>query len=394
MAAAGALLLLAAILLATGSTQAQTADIAAAGAAPRVAPAGVWADIAPFPTVTVSPTPGAQSLHIKRAAGACYFPNGDCYVLGGRHGTDGQDIALRWIYQYAPGNPGTWTQKTALLDGGSQGSIYGSNMAAAVLTDPTGVRIYAIGGSSVDSVPTNTVRIYDPVADSLTVDTANAWPANPPRVPGGWAVYSNTLYIFGGFSALANGGTGGVFTDTWKFNPMAPSGSKWTQLANGNLNLGRAYTAGAELDGYIYAIGGDIWTGSPRALAPVTNVERMDVRTPNQPWTAVANLPTARGDMGAWAYDTGAPYEIAGKVAVAGGHYDIPDAQGYIYTASSNSWGVFPNMTHATRNYAYGQLNGFLYAFGGYDYTNNLPDAANFNQRYDATAPPGTPRRP
>ena len=44
-------------------------------------------------------------------------------------------------------------------------------------------------------------------------------------------------------------------------------------------------------------------------------------------------------------------------------------------------------MQFATRNYAAAQLNGVLYAFGGYDYTNNLPDGANFNQRYDASTP-------
>src|SRR4051794_11077769 len=71
------------------------------------APNGVWADIAPFPAVVVSPTPGSQPLKIKRAAAAAYFPNGNIYLLGGRHGMDGDDTALRWIWQYAPG-ANTW----------------------------------------------------------------------------------------------------------------------------------------------------------------------------------------------------------------------------------------------------------------------------------------------
>jgi len=90
-----------------------------------------------------------------------------------------------------------------------------------VLTDANGVRIYAIGGSSVDSVPAATVRVYDPGTDSLTTLGSDLWPANPVRVPGGWAVVNNKLYIFGGFSSL---GTGGDFTDTWRFDPLAASG--------------------------------------------------------------------------------------------------------------------------------------------------------------------------
>src|SRR5205807_1796224 len=30
---------------------------------------------------------------------------------------------------------------------------------------------------------------------------------------------------------------------------------------------------------------------------------------------------------------------------------------------------------------------GLLYALGGYDYSNNIPSGASFNQRYDATGP-------
>ena len=35
-------------------------------------------------------------------------------------------------------------------------------MAAAVLTNANGVRIYAVGGVSIDSVPTPVTRVYDP----------------------------------------------------------------------------------------------------------------------------------------------------------------------------------------------------------------------------------------
>src|SRR5207253_1490523 len=135
--------------------------------------------------------------------------------------------------------------KTALLDTADVGGRQTANMAVAVLTDTGGVRIYAIGGNDINSNPASLVRVYNPVADSLSTLTTDPWPASPARVPGGYAVYNNKLYIFGGFSAL---GAGAVFTDTWRFDPMAVAGAKWTQLSSANLNLGRAYLAGAALD--------------------------------------------------------------------------------------------------------------------------------------------------
>ena len=282
-ASALALLMFAAtVLILSSSTQAAvpaTASSSQAHAAQgqaKTAPNGIWEDIAPYPTISVSPTPGTYPMRLKRAAAAAYPPNGKIYQFGGRHGVDGEDTQLQWIWEFTPGNPGTWVRKNALLDSSQPGSRYTVNMAVATLTDTNGVRIYAIGGSSINSEPTAVVRVYDPTADAITTLTSDPWPATPARSPGGYAVYNNKLYIFGGFTSVGNGG---VFTDTWQFDPMAAAGSKWTQL--NNLNLGRGYTAGAELDGYIYAIGGDTWNTSTHTLVPVNNVERMDVRQPN-----------------------------------------------------------------------------------------------------------------
>jgi len=390
MASALALLLVAvSMLFFSSSTQAghPTTVGAAAAQSTQVAKikqaAGTWADIAPFPTVTIEFTPGTTPLKLKRAGASAYSLNQKLYLLGGRHGTDGEDTTLRRIFEYTPGSPGTWVQKAALLDQAPVGSRWTANMAVAELADTSGPQIYAIGGSSIDSAITMTVRIYNPIADTVSLlPQTDWWPASPARIPGGWAVVNNKLYIFGGFSAL---GAGSVFTETWQFDPLAPAGSKWTQKAN--MNLGRGFIAGSSLDGQIYAIGGDTWNGS--TLVPVSNVERYDPVA--NTWTNMASLPTARGDMGAWAYDSTTNYEISGRIAVAGGVFPVPDALGYLYNPTTNSWSSFPSMVHATRNYGYAQLNGYLYALGGYDYTLGIPSGANFNQRYDATARLGTP---
>jgi len=371
------------------STQAAVPSAQSAGMTkPDAVATGAWSDITPFPTVSFSPTPGSYPLKLKRAGAACYFPNGKCYVMGGRHGIDGEDITSQFIWEYTPGSPDSWTRKNALLDASQPGSRYTANMAVVVLTDTSGPRVYAIGGSSIDSQPTPIVRVYDPGADTVTTLSSDPWPAAPVRVPGGYAVYNNKLYVFGGFSAL---GSGSVFTDTWVFDPMGAAGAKWTQIASGNLNLGRAYIAGAALDGKIYAIGGDRWqAGSPGTLVPVNNVEVLDPSQGSPTWQNIASLPTSRGDLGAWAYNTGTNYEISGRILVAGGIYPTPDANAYIYTPGSNSWATYPSMIHATRNYGVAQMNGMLYAFGGYDYSNGTPSGGNFNQAFNATAPLGT----
>ncbi len=388
------LLLLAVAVVFTGSaTQAQAVlkapqsnvDVSS------LAPNAVWGDIAPFPTVTISPTPGSYPLKLKRANAAAYPGNGKVYVMGGRHGTDGEDVTLQWIWEYTPGNPGSWVRKNALLDGSQPGNRFTANMAVATLTDTNGSRIYAIGGSSIDSAITGTVRVYNPVADTISnLTTADNWPASPARIPGGYAVVNNKLYIFGGFSSL---GSGAVFTDTWRFDPTGAVGNKWTHLTTANLNVGRGYIAGAALDGIIYAIGGDTWDAANRNLIPAANVERMDPSQANPTWTNLMPLPTARGDAGAWAYDTGTSYEISGHILVAGGIYPTPDNKAYLYDPVTNIWNSFATLNHATRNFGVAQLNGFLYALGGYDYTNNTPTGANFNQRYDANlvGPTNTP---
>src|SRR5690242_14330163 len=58
--------------------------------APHAATGSMWMDVAPFPTVTISPTPGSYPLKLKRSCAAAYPSNGKIYLLGGRHGTDGE----------------------------------------------------------------------------------------------------------------------------------------------------------------------------------------------------------------------------------------------------------------------------------------------------------------
>jgi hypothetical protein len=351
-----------------------------------VVPLGTWGDVVSFPIVTLG-FHGSESqtgpLYLKRAVAAGYPANGKVYILGGKHRPDGADIGVRWIWEYNPAN-NTLVQKGAQLDVDQNGSRYTGNMAVGVLTDTNGPRIYLVGGSTINGMVTGAVRVYDPNTDTLT--TSDNWPANPPRVPGGYAVYNNKLYIFGGHQIEP---TSQLFSDTWVFDPTLPQGQRWSQITSANLSVPRAYIAAAELDGYIYAIGGDEVISNTATPLPI--VERMDPGQPSPTWQQVASLPWPRGDMGAWAYDTGSPYEIAGRIVVAGGGYPVPDTAALIYNPGTNAWTTFPDMLRPRRNYATAQLNGILYAWGGYDVQGNLYNGSNTSMAYNASGPPPPP---
>ena len=344
----------------------------------------------------------------KRAAAVAYPPNGKIYLLGGRgyfqqSGMDGEDRAMHNIYEYTPGSPGTWALKTAQLPYkatprgsgvGEGGQTYTANMAAAVLTGPSGSGIYLLGGNNLSSVPTMTMSIYFPTSDTITVTGTDPWPASPARVPGGWAVSNNKLYVFGGFNQY----NAAVYGDTWVFDPLAAAGSRWTQLT-ANLSVPRTYIAGAALDGYIYAVGGDTYTpGSPATgpngtLVPVTTVERLDPSAATPVWTAVTSLPMALGDMGAWAMPSGSPNALAGTLVIAGGSWYTPTVSTYQYHPDLSSWTALSDLGHATRNYGAAQLGNTLYAVGGYQIgAAGQPDAATFMQAYIASpvTPPPT----
>ncbi len=372
-------------VVASGNNRSYTPAIIEGQQGPNV-PSANWGDIVAFPTVTLGfdcCESFTGPLYLKRAAAAGYPPNGKVYVFGGRHMPDGSDVGSRWIWEYNPAN-NTLTQKNALLDQNQSGSRYVANMVAAVLTSTIGPRIYIVGGSTVNGLSTGDVRVYDPNTDTLS--SSDTWPAAPARVPGGYAVYNNKLYIFGGHAILP---ASHLYSDTWVFDPTLPSGQRWTKIDWASLSIPRAYIAGAELDGYIYAIGGDQVVSN--TVTSVSTVERMNPSDANPTWQPVASVPWALGDASAWAYDTGSPYEIAGRIVIAGGGYPVPSTSALIYNPTTNSWNAFPDTLRPRRNYAAAELNGFLYVWGGYDVQGNVYNGSNSSMAYNATGSPPPP---
>jgi len=302
---------------------------------PTCTPQANWSDQAPIPVNRI------------RVGASAYTPNGNIYLLGGR---ESDTIFVNTIYEYNP-TADSWTLKSATLP-----DLSSANAAAAELTDATGDHIYVVGGSASGSITTGSVRIYDPVADVVTTLDTDPWPQGTTHLPGGWAVYNNILYIFGGFQPSV-----GMTDAIWKFDPMAAAGTKWTQLST-VLSLARGYIATTELDGYIYLVGGSQFSGG--MLTNETIVERFNPA--DETITTVAPLPTASSNFSAFAYDTSTGYPTAGKVYAPGGVFPTAVDVMQVYDPATDTWTTGASLVHATRNYGRGEIGGAFYAMGGY----------------------------
>ncbi len=173
-------------------------------------------------------------------ADAAFFPStGLVYLLGGTTSTSQYN---QIIYTYNPATNVWVTAAPTLTDTDTD------NLAVALLNGPSGPRIYAVGGYLTNGYPggSSIVRVYDPVSGALT--NADPWPQ--PVVPGGWSVYGNKLFIFGG-----RGPDGGANAGIWSFDPLAPSGSQWVHK-QAVLSLARYFSAVATIGNYIYIAGG------------------------------------------------------------------------------------------------------------------------------------------
>jgi N-acetylneuraminic acid mutarotase len=324
----------------------------------------------PVPAGWFMKAPITADPGLTRADAAYFSGTGKIYVFGGRPVDSPPGNYNQNIYVYDPGANSWATASTTLTD------TRVSNLQAAVLTGPSGPRIYLFGGSpssgDPDPTPSDIVRVYDPVSGSLT--NADPWPQNPTAVPGGGAVFNNKFYLFGGFDPLTSGG---ITLDTiWEFDPMAAPGSQWS-LKSTHMSLDRGYIGTVTIGNYIYLAGGSQWDGS--ALTNETILERYDP-TANTIST-MAPIPTGSSNWSAYTDGT--------KLYAAGGFFPTAIDITYIYDPASNSWTTGPSMPQAVRNYASTQIdNNQFYAIGGYDSASAI---SNYNQLYTTGLPCLTP---
>ena len=308
------------------------------------------------------PTTFAQAF--SRFDGAYYPGTGMVYFLGGRLADNNTDGSI-WTF-----NPSTGIY----TDTGLDMPIPISNYTINQLTDATGLGFYVFGGRDSAGVQTFGVQVYYPATNTTAqLPPADNFPGPIACGAGLNAVVGNKAYVAGGFDGVANG------VQTWVFDPMAASGSRWTRMTDADLSQGLAYINTAVVDGKIYAIGGAYWDGVS-ALINVTTAQVLDPAVPDAAWTPIASLPEACSSSRAWGFDTGSLYvdptdmtPLAGKIISGCGFWSTAIQAVYAYTVATNTWETFPPFITARRDMA-GELlpiagEEALWVWGGYDGT-------------------------
>jgi hypothetical protein len=288
------------------------------------------------------------------------------YFLGGRLADNNTDGSI-WTFNPAAG---------IYADTGLDMPVPISNYTVNVLTDTTGVAYYTFCGRDSAGLQTFAVQGYRPaLASTFQQDPANNYPGDATHTCSGGlnAVVNNKAYIAGGFNSTDNN------NQTWVFDPMAPSGGRWTRLTSADLPQGMAYITSAVVDGKIYAIGGAYWDGVS-ALINVDTVLVLDPAAATPTWTPLASLPEVCSSSRAWGFDTGSLYvdpsdmtPLAGKIIAGCGVWSTAIQAVYAYTVATNTWEAFPPFLTARRDTA-GEFLPLasapaLWVWGGYDGT-------------------------
>jgi len=302
-----------------------------------------------FGSPTMFPGDGAWA----RFDGEYFPPDQKVYFLGGRGAGDATYSA---VYSFDPAT-GIYAPTGAVMP------VPVSNYDIVLLQDNTGLGMYVFGGRPSAGGTTNTVQVYYPATNTTANLTAtDPWPGQAGGVPvmPNAATYNNKAYVFGGLQVST---PPYVSAETWQFDPLAPAGSRWTNL-NQPLHLARGYIATAVVDAKIYAIGGDTYDGV--TLTSRAIVERLDTTNLSAGWddVGVADLPLPSSgipgcdESRAFGFNAVSPYVgMSGTIVLAGcgqyqggGNSALPDV--FIYSESTNLWTSWPSLNQARRNHA------------------------------------------
>src|SRR5207249_1478427 len=186
--------------------------------------------------------------------------------------------------------------------------------------------------------------------DTLTT-VAAPWPPGVNTLPGGFTVFSNKLYILGGFD---NPPTGNSTDQIWEFTP-SPAG--WMQKST-LLPVPRSYIPTTTIGSLIYTGGGsDIVNGS---LTDTTDSFVFDPVADSI--STIASIPRATSNTRG--------LNFCNQMYVLGGQFPTPSNEVDIYDPVSNAWSVGMPMLTARRNSA-DDTDGTerIWAAGGYDGT-------------------------
>ncbi len=271
-----------------------------------------------------------------------YFDSGNgqtydqkVYFLGGRMANDATDGT---VWRFDP-LAGTYAMTGATLP------VPISNYTVNLVQDSTGLGLYVFGGRDSAGGMRTEVQVYYPATNTSAIIATDPLPG-PGRIPGNSVVVDNKVYLFGGWDGVQ------MYATTYVFDPLAPAGSRWTQLPN--LNLARGYIMGAAVDGRVYAIGGDTWDGAN--LIAQTTVEALNTANTGAGWNdvGVADLPMGCDEAQAFGFDSSATHAYAGMILTAGcGNWPGESVDSFAYDPTANTWDAsFSDLNQARRNHA------------------------------------------
>jgi len=263
--------------------------------------------------------------------------------MGGR-AFDGGGGEFTNPFEYDPVS-NTWTTKTATYPDDDV-----NDMACGILNDSGSDYIYCVGGSqSGTNAVTGRVFRYEPIADVITTVAGGDWPPGVNTLPGGFTVFSNKLYILGGFD---NPPTGNSTDQIWEFTPTT---NAWVQKST-VLPVPLSYIPTTNIGSLIYTGGGaDITAGT---LTDETNSFVYDPVADSI--STIADIPRATSNT--------LGLNLCGQMYVLGGAFNAISNELDIYDPVSNTWSVGQPFVTARRNFAAdtdGTNN--IWIAGGYD---------------------------
>ena len=285
------------------------------------------------------------TFQFYRHDGVFFAENGLIYFLGGRSGASTHDKS---IFTYDPATG-------VSADTGKDMLVNAANYTVAFVADDgtaRGPAFYVVGGYDVVAGRnvTDVQRFYpnSSVVEKVTTDPYPDKVANQVVGAGGVAVIDNKIYVFGGWENSA----APYFSDkTWKYDPLAAAGSRWTNL-NCPLNPARSYVNSATVGTKIYAICGDYRYVS-NDLVPTTAVQVFDTANPTACWTTLAPLPEATSQGRAFGLETDTEGGGPMIYMVGGGDWPAQSASVFVYSVTDNTWSSdFPSLAQARRNFA------------------------------------------
>ena len=289
--------------------------VTALGAGGAVATASAASRSTTTPAAAAFAWAGTTANPLARYEAAGAAANGRLFVFGGYVNTSIQASAR--VDAFDPAR-NTWTRLRDMPE-------VVTHAGQAV----DGNFIYLAGGFVGDhpGLGSTSVWRYDTRNDSWT-----RMPSLPaPRGGGAMAIVKRELHFFGGLTQAQFATVNQA--EHWVLDLTAPSLGWKTRAALPNA---RNHLAAAELDGKIYAIGGqDLWN---EATGAKSNVDVFDPDT--NTWAPAAPLPTPRSHVSA------STFSLDGRIYVIGGATNnlVTLRDVTIYNPATNTWSAGPRL--------------------------------------------------